>query len=185
MIFTLIRDILSNFLLGLTALVVLVLAQINPVAKNNPDSAKPPGQIAVTIVWKAGPYDIDLWTSGPGQDKATGYSNRSGKVFSLLRDDLGTNDGAVPFNMENAYAREVPPGEYVVNIHAYSIPEPMMVHIEVALGSGDSMRLLVKTDMEIKPKQERTVIRFTLDAHGDLVPESESQVFKGLRSTGK
>lgn len=165
-----------NMLLGLTALVVLVLAQINPVAKDNPDTLPPPGNIAVLMCWPAGALDVDLWLGAPG-DKSVGYSRKSGTVWALLRDDMGIVNDISPINCESAFARATPAGEYVVNIHGYSLPETLPVHIEVSL----SGRLLVSTNMDLKPHQERTVVRFTLDASGTIVPGSQSQVFKGLR----
>lgn len=176
----LVRDLLMNMLLGLTALVVLVLAQINPVAKDNPDALPPPGNIAVLACWPAGALDVDLWTTGPGQEKSTGYPPglRSGRVWALLRDDMGTVNDDSPYNCENAFARVTPAGEYIINIHGYSIPDTTKVYIDVSLNGN----LLMKTSMDLKPKQERTVVRFTLDGQGQVVPGSQSQVFKGLRS---
>lgn len=178
MIFTLIRDILSNFLLGLTALVVLVLAQINPIAKNQ-ESLPPPGTIAVLACWPPGPTDVDLWVSDPKDTKSVGYSRKSGLVWSLLRDDMGIVNDDSPINCESAFARSTPAGEYVVNIHGYSIPGDLVtVHIEVALNGA----LLAKADMDVRARQERTVIRFKLDGEGNLVPNSENRVFKAIRS---
>jgi hypothetical protein len=177
-IFTLIRDILSNFLLGLTALVVLVLAQINPVAKNQ-ESLPPPGTIAVLACWPPGPVDVDLWVSDPKDTKSVGYSRKSGLVWSLLRDDMGIVNDDSPINCESAFARSTPAGEYVVNIHGYSIPGDLVtVHIEVALNGA----FLTKADMDVRARQERTVIRFKLDGEGNLVPNSENRVFKAIRS---
>ncbi len=176
-IFTLIRDILSNFLLGLTALVVLVLAQINPVARGNPDALPPPGNIAVLVCWPSGPIDVDTWLGAPN-DKPVGYSRKSGTVWALLRDDMGTVNDVSPTNCESAFARATPAGEYGINLHGYSLPGTVNVHVEISLNGS----LLVSTNMDVKPKQERTVIRFTLDGKGDLVSGSESKVFKELRS---
>ncbi|MGO4560953.1 hypothetical protein [Mesorhizobium sp. 2RAF21] len=175
------RDLLMNMLLGLTALVVLVLAQINPAAKSN-EETKPPGNIAVMISWPVGPIDVDLWVTGPGEPVAVGYSNKQGKLWSLLRDDMGTTGDVSPINMENAFARATPAGEYVVNVHGYSLPTgPVPVYVEASLNG----RLLVKTNIDLQPKQERTVIRFRLDGEGRLIEGSENRVFKPLREVGK
>jgi hypothetical protein len=176
----LVRDLLMNMLLGLTALVVLVLAQINPAAKDNPDALPPPGTLAVLVAWPEGAIDVDTWVKSPDDDKPAGYPQglKSRKYCALLRDDLGTTNDGGPFNAENVFCRSLPAGEYIVNIHGFAIPGPVMVHIEVALNGS----LLVKTDMEIRAKQERTVVRFTLDGRGMVVPGSQSQVFKALRS---
>jgi hypothetical protein len=174
----LVRDLLMNMLLGLTALVVLVLAQINPIAKNQ-ESLPPPGTIAVLACWPPGPIDVDVWVSDPKDTKPVGYSRKSGLVWSLLRDDMGIVNDDSPINCESAFARSTPAGEYVVNIHGYSILGPSVsVHVEVALNGN----FLTKADMGLRPKQERTVIRFKLDGQGNLVPGSENKVFKQLRS---
>lgn len=173
----LVRDLLMNMLLGLTALVVLVLAQINPVAKDNPQTIPPPGNIAVLMCWAPGPTDVDLWLGAPG-DKSVGYSRKSGLVWALLRDDMGIVNDVSPINCESGFARATPAGEFVVNIHGYSLPDTMAVHIEVSLNG----MLLVSTNMDLRPKQERTVVRFTLDGKGTIVPGSINQVYRGLRS---
>jgi hypothetical protein len=176
-IFTLIRDILSNFLLGLTALVVLVLAQINPIAKNQ-ESLPPPGTIAVQACWPNGPTDVDLWVFGPKDDKAIGYSRKSGPVWSLLFDDMGVVNDDGPTNCEDAFARSTPAGEYIINVHGYSLQEPLTVSVKISLNGS----LLDKTSLDVRPKQERTVLRFKLDGQGKLVAGSENRVFKAIRS---
>lgn len=170
-------DLLLSLVSLLLSSLFFVLLSVNPPAKPNPDSLPPPGNIAVLVCWAPGPVDVDLWLGAPG-DKSVGYSRKSGTIWALLRDDMGIVNDVSPINCESAFARATPAGEYVVNIHGYSLPETLPVHIEVSL----SGRLLVSTDMALKPKQERTIIRFTLDAKGDLVPGSQSQVFKPLRS---
>ncbi|WP_192248423.1 hypothetical protein [Mesorhizobium caraganae] len=180
MTFTLIRDILSNFLLGLTALVVLVLAQINPIAKNNPDSTKPPGDIMVCITWQ-GESDVDLWGGAPGQKKATGYANKNGEVLDLVRDDLGKDANTRP-RTECQFARGLPDGRWVFGIHGYHIVDPdVVVHAEIRLGGELGFSLLLERDLTIKQAQERTIAQFRL-AGGKLVPGSVNEVYVRLRS---
>lgn len=174
-LFNSMRDMYSNVTLILAAVIVIVLTQVNPKAKDNPDTLPPPGSIAVLACWPAGPIDVDLWLGAP-DDKAVGYSRKSGEVWALLRDDMGTVNDASPVNCESAFARVTPAGEYVINIHGYSLPTgPVSVHVEVALNGS----LLAKTDMEIKLRQERTVLRFTLDGQGRV--SSSNTVFKPIR----
>jgi len=142
--------------------------------------------MAVSISWEPGPLDVDLWVTGPGQDIATGYSHKAGKLWSLLRDDLGTANDDSPINQENAFARETPAGEWVVNVHGFSIDHPVQVYVEIALGrSAEGMVLLYKGTVTIKPKQEITVQRFRLDMDGNVVRGSENHVYKELRSANK
>jgi hypothetical protein len=53
--------------------------------------------------------DVDLWVEAPG-DRPVGYSNKSGQIFSLLRDDLGKSQDITDFNYEIAYSRGMPAG---------------------------------------------------------------------------
>ncbi|MGY2995435.1 hypothetical protein [Mesorhizobium sp. URHB0026] len=164
----------GNLLIGL---LVVVFLSMNPPAKKNPDTLPPPGNIAVLMCWAPGPTDVDLWLGAPG-DKSVGYSRKSGTVWALLRDDMGIVNDVSPINCESAFARATPAGEYVVNIHGYSLPETATIHIEVSLNGS----LLVSTNLDLKPRQERTVVRFTLDGKGMIVPGTQSQVYQPLRS---
>lgn len=178
-------DVLLVLTFVLSAFAFLVLPQINPPA----DAAKsipPPGNLAISIAWPAGNDDVDLWATGPGQDIATGYSHKAGKLISLLRDDLGITNDASPINAENAFARETPAGEYAINIHGFRLTGPVMVHVEVALGrSAEAMTLLVSAEILVQPGQEITVIRFRLDGDGNVIRGSENRVFRPLREAGK
>ncbi|MCG7507044.1 hypothetical protein [Mesorhizobium retamae] len=172
-------DLLGVLSAALLAFVYLMLPLINEPSKAQ-DNIPPPGNIAVLACWQTGDIDVDLWTDAPGQKAATGYSNKSGAVWSLLRDDLGQENDSGPSNCESAFARATPAGEFVVNLHGYSLPTgPVTVHVEIAING----RLLLSRDIEIKPKQERTVVRFTLGENGQVV--SSNEVFKPLRSTVK
>lgn len=181
MIHILFRDLLLSMLLRLTALVVFLVMAVHPEAARDADRVAPPGSIAVSIAWDPGPGDVDLWVMGPG-DGPTYYKRRAGKVFSLLRDDRGDDGDSSPANFENAYSRSLVPGEYVVNVHGYSISGKKRVHVEVALGkTADQVKTLVSTDVEVSPGQELTVVRFRLDADGNVVPGSVHRAFKSLR----
>lgn len=173
-------DVLLVLTIVLASFVFLALPQLNPPAKDAQD-VKSAGVIAVVATWPEGPHDVDLWVSAPG-DIPVGYARKAGKIWSLLRDDLGSVGDTSPINMENAFARATPAGEYVVNIHGYSLKHgPIPVHVEISLNGS----LLVKADMDLAPKQERTVIRFRLDGNGGIVADSVSRVFQPLRSAKK
>lgn len=181
MIFTLIRDILSNFLLGLTALVVLVLAQINPLAKDSQDTVKPPGELMACIYW-TGRNDVDIWGGSPDDPKGVGYARKNGETIDLVRDDLGLVD--VP-HFECEFARQLPDGRFVFNAHGYSITDKSVsVHAEIRLGGAGGFKLLYETTLDIRQKQERTIAQFRL-ADGKVVPDSLNTVFVPLRSAGK
>jgi len=179
------RDILLNMLLGLVAVVVITLASLNPKASPS-DAAAAPGNVAVMARWDEGPYDIDLWVRAPG-DRPVGYSNRGGKVFNLLRDDLGLAGDSTPFNTEDAFSRGIPDGEYVVNVHAYKAAVlPIVVHVEVRIAEPGAAPLLVLSEkVELaREGQEKTVARFRVK-NGMVVPGSVNNVFVPLRSGNK
>lgn len=179
------RDLWMNCMAFCLLILILILPFINDPAKNTPNPP-PPGNLAVMITWAPGPIDVDLWLTGPGQDIATGYSHKGGKLISLLRDDLGTTNDASPVNVENAFARETPAGEYAINVHCFSCYGPTEVYVEVALGrSAAGMHLIFRGSVTINPKEERTVIRFRLDNNINVVPGSVNHAFRELRGANK
>ncbi|WP_202034452.1 hypothetical protein [Rhizobium rhizogenes] len=175
----LIRDLLMNMLLGLVALVVLVLAQVHSATDSDPISQ--PGNLITTINWPAGNDDVDLWVSY-SDDFAVGYSNKSGKVWSLLRDDRGMVDDFSGLNFESAFTRGLPDGEYAINVRCYSCAAPPVpVAVEVRLADGST---IWKGMIDIlKDGQERTAIRFRI-ASGAVVADSANQVFKQMKRRG-
>ncbi len=180
-LFNSMRDMYSNVTLILTAVIVIVLTQVNPKAKPTEESAKPPGSLMACIYW-SNHNDIDLWGKSPDDDKAVGYSRKSGKTIDLVRDDLGT-DNAPHFECE--FARALPDGRWTFNAHGYSINDPVVsVHAEIRLSGPDGFKLLFETTLDIRQKQERTIAQFRM-VGGQVVPDSLNQVFAPLRSAGK
>lgn len=181
---TLFRDFLFIGLLGFVALVVWMLPHLNPPTES--ETATPPGSMSVSIAWEAGPIDVDLWLLAPGQATATGYSNRGGLVFNLLRDDLGIAGDTTPVNFEHAYSRGHPAGEYIVNVHGFNVPAGGVdVSVEVRKGEfGERQVQLFSKVVHVRHKQELTVVRFALDADGEIVPGSVNRVFQAIRAVG-
>jgi hypothetical protein len=130
--------------------------------------------------------DVDLWVRAPG-DVPVGYSNKSGKVFNLLRDDLGKAQDMTDYNYEVAYSRGDPAGEYIVNAHMYrgvnvAYPVPVKITVNVKRDSSKTATPVATTTVELrKANQELTALRFRLDSNGELVPGSVNSLFKGLR----
>jgi hypothetical protein len=174
--------------LSIAFIFILLFALFASIPKKNESEfkANPPGNLVVTIVWPVGNSDVDLWVLGPGEPRAVGYSRKSGKLFDLLRDDLGLVPDATGANFENAYTRGVVPGEYTINIHAYRCPTlPQVVNVEIGMNAGNNsqMRVLVTTSVTlIHQGQELTAIRFYLEKDGTIRPGSMHRVFKPLRS---
>ena len=153
------------------------------------EGIKPPGAVMVEVRWPDdNPSDVDLWVQAPG-DVPVGYSNKGGAIFNLLRDDLGRILDATGMNYENSFSRGIVPGEYTVNLHAYRaerLPIPCKVVVSVQGQSDPVMRQILATEVTLtREGQERTALRFRLDAAGALVPGSVGSVFRPLREGGK
>lgn len=173
-------DMLIAYSFVLTATLFFLIPNINPPIKPV-DSMKPAGQIAVSVCWPKGTDDVDTWAMAPGEPKPVGYLNRTGKIWSLLLDNRGEVGGKSPANCEAMFARDLPAGEYTINVFGFAVYQPISVHIDIGISTGgDSMHTLAKTDVMISSRQERTVIRFMVDDKGQIVPGSVNQVFKPL-----
>lgn len=181
------RDLLLILLCG--SLVVLGLALLNIVeVQESKDTTVPPGNLSVLATWEQGQdWDVDLWLSGPGEGTAVGYSNKSGLLWDLLRDDLGARPDVTPLNFETAYTRGVKAGEYRVNLHCFRCPStPVEVLIEIAINDGKAgksgLRPLFNTKVTLKNGEEKTAARFKLTGDGKIEPDSLNSIFKPLRS---
>jgi hypothetical protein len=180
------RDML--FLLVFAYLVVgaVALAHVRK-QQEETSGAAPPGSVIVEIHWDDKiDADIDLWVQAPG-DVPVGYSNKSGVIFNLVRDDLGHSGDPVSMNYEIAYGRGLWPGEYTVNAHLYRTVDnrfPISVRATVSVHDPDGhvRRILESTVELVFQGQETTVFRFKLDEKGYLIAGSANRIHKQLRS---
>lgn len=183
------RDLITLALAGFVVCVILILPHINPAkARPRPEGLEPPGNVVVELRWPDPiDADVDLWVQGPG-DVPVGYSNKGGRLFNLLRDDLGLRGDVSGLNYEVSYSRGILAGEYVVNVHLYRnpsqvLPVPVTIVASVKPSVGDSARQLVARTIELEREGiERTVFRFRLDEHGALVPGSVHDLDVPLRA---
>lgn len=176
MIRTLIQDVLLAMLLGVAATIMFILPSVNPASTEQ--QLSPPGNLIASITWPAGEDDVDLWVSY-ADEYAVGYSNRSTKIWSLLRDDRGNTEDTTPINMEAAFSRGLPDGEYAINVRCYAcLAAPVPVAVEVRLAEGGTV-WSGQVDI-LKNGQERTAIRFRV-ADGQVVADSANQVFKQMK----
>jgi len=167
-------DLAMLMALGFFAMLVFLLPWINPPTES--DTISPPGNLIITVSWPPSDYDVDLWVKGPGEMRPVGYSNQSGKLFNLLRDDLGRPDEEL--NFENAFSRGLPDGEYIINLHCYkcygiSKAKPLPVRVDVRLKrDGWSARPLAQTTVTLTAQgEERTAMRFFI-RNGEFDPNS-------------
>ena len=186
------RDLLTLCLCGFVVCLVLIMPHIRPAsAAKTADSSSTPGNVMIEASWPPEvDADVDLWVQGPG-DIPVGYSNKSGGLFNLLRDDLGHVLDVSGMNYEVSYSRGLLAGEYTVNLHLYRnlskrTPVPAKVLVSVKRDAqGPSQQILV-TDIDLgREGQEITVFRFTLDGAGSLVPNSVNNLQRPLRSGSK
>jgi hypothetical protein len=185
------RDVITLALLGFVALVIIMLPHINPpLKKDEAKSIDPPGNVIVEARWDDGvDADIDLWVQGP-EDVPVGYSNLSGQLFSLLRDDIGKRNDASELNYENSYSRGIRPGEYIVNLHMYfnrastwPIKAKVLVSLVKTRGTSRYTEQILVSDVNLtRLGEEQTVFRFKLDKDGNLVKSSVNAAEKLLRT---
>ena len=185
---TVFRDVIMLALAGFVAIVLLLLPFINPEAKQAAGEAKAPGNVIVEIQWPDGlDADVDLWVQAPN-DVPVGYSNKGGKIFNLLRDDLGKASDITDLNYEMSYSRGILPGEYTVNVHMYrgvgvTYPIPVRVVVSVKRSPNDETKQILTTQVKLRREnQELTAFRFRLDDDGQLVPGSVHSLFRELRT---
>ena len=183
---TVFRDVILLALSGFVAVVLLLLPHLHPPLEAK--EATPPGNVVIEINWPAEiDADVDLWVEAPG-DRPVGYSNKGGRIFNLLRDDLGQFRDITNVNYEVAYSRGVVAGEYTINLHLYRnkssvVPVPVTVVASVKRSNGANLKRLTSSRVELAyTGEEITVIRFALTKTGAIVPGSMHQLFKPLRS---
>lgn len=178
------RDLLFCMILGLVLFLGIFMLLVN-ITQAKEESAKSPGTMEAMIMWDAGPQDVDLWSYSGGEDRPIGFSNKTGKVWDLLRDDLGTSndDPDFPLNLETAYARTVKPGRYAFNVMCWRCATfPVKVRLEIRITRNGNPRSLLTATVELtKPGQEITVTAFDLDAHDAIVPGSANNVFFAMQ----
>ncbi len=135
--------------------------------------------------------DVDVWLLSPDDEVPTGYSHRTGRTWSLLRDDLGTSNDKTDRNYENAFARGAPSGDYVVNVKLFKVrdgrtPEvPVEVRVTkrhqdgrmepLATGGIADNEGVFRVTLR-QEEEEVTVVRFRLDEKGALVPDSVNNI---------
>lgn len=183
------NEFLWTLFICFVVLVVVLISDIrNKQTSEKTSDEVQAGSISVYAYWQDGiDLDIDLHLSSPSGDHVY-FAKLSGKIWNLLRDDLGkTNDAGVR-NFENAYARGLPAGEYVVNIHAYRGAQdmyPAEVEGEVVItanpAAGKGAQKVVKQKVTLyRTGEETTLVRFSIDGNGNVVPDSVNHIFKSL-----
>ena len=168
-------DILFNALLGFAVMLFIAFALIRPEARTGIVDTK--AEVIITVTWPDNNEDdIDTYVQEPSGDVVWYHAMQKGLV-TLDRDDRGsyldeiTVDGEtvrVPLNQETVTVRGVVPGEYVVNVYHYLNPSAAAVPVTVKVEKINPTLTVVYYDTVLlrKAGDERTAVRFTLDAQG-------------------
>lgn len=167
------RRVATVFIDVLFALVmVLVLLPHEPEAEDA--QIESPGTLIIQIEWASDrDVGVDLWVKSPG-DYPVGYSNKGGRVFNLLRDDLGHTGDYSKVNFEVAFTRGLPDGEYAVTVHLFNVrgdtaPMPVSAQASLTPKAGDKPIQLWQRDIVLlSVGQEITLARMTFVA-GSLI----------------
>jgi hypothetical protein len=171
---TVLNDILFVFLLGLATIIFAMIYHLNPPGEEEKEEVKSPGNLIAELRWFPDDLncDVDLWVQGPGS-YPVGYSNLRGRVWNLLRDDLGHGanyNDYLGLNYEHAFTRGFIPGNYTVNAHLYRCKHtPVQIKLQVMFIGKKTGKKIIHTGeyMMTRHGQELTLIRFTLDEHGN------------------
>ena len=177
---------------GFILMTVLMLSLVNPPAKSAQTAGEQaPGNVIIEAQWADSlDADVDLWVKAPG-DKPVGYSNKSGAVFNLLRDDLGQAQDITDNNYEVAYSRGIPAGEYIANIHMYrgihvTYPVTVKVVARAKPAAEEAAQELATATVQLRHENDQvTAFRFQLDGHGRLVAGSRNSIYKELRTAAQ
>lgn len=181
------RDVFLNALLSFVLLVVLLMFYVHPEAQEETEQDLSPGNVILEISWPSDRnVDVDMWAQAPG-DTPVGYSALAGKVMNLLRDDLGHQSDLSNVNLENAYSRGIPDGEYCLNVHHYrpdnAGPIEVACIVRVRETANAPAKQILSTTVTLRgPGEEKTAFRFKLK-DGKLVDGSVHSIFKPLRSS--
>lgn len=157
---------LRDFLIivaGLFMLTTMMLLIQHKSRKSADGAVDSPGQLVVTVTWPEGDNDVDVWLTGPGEPHPVGFHAPNGRLWNLLRDDLGKDNDPMPGNFENAYTRGEPAGLYVVNVHCFrcaTFPIPVTVELREKAEDGTTVQIaLAKVNLD-HDKQEKTAFQF-------------------------
>ena len=189
---TLFRDALMGVLGALVVAIIILVFHINDPKKKDEENERARGNVRVEVIWDQNTnVDIDTWVQAPG-DTPVGYSNLNGRVFNLVRDDLGSYADLTEMNYEVAFSRGIPAGEWTINLHWFSnaqgaVEVPVKVLITMKKDDGEVSKTAPLTIMSKhvilkRVGQEVTVIRFTTDEEHNVDTTSFTTNLKALRA---
>lgn len=130
------KDMILNTLCAMIVIVVLLMALVNPVAKNDVGDIAQPGQMYVTLSWPGNNnVDVDLVVRDPSGEVVF-FRHSHGRHLTLSKDDRGTLDDDTDLNFEYLFSRSLPDGYYTINAIGFGLNEgnlPVEVTLEVMM----------------------------------------------------
>jgi hypothetical protein len=187
-------DLLFNALLGFVFMFAMAFMMISDPEKSGNIDSK--AEMLITIRWPDNhPDDVDAVIEDP-RGELVWYYNRDSGLMHLDRDDRGLFADQIeiagatvrnPLNQETVTVRGIQAGEYVVNLLHFkaNYNEPLDVSVKVEK-LNPSVSVIYYGEHQLNGSgDEKTAIRFTLDAKGNLV--NTNQIPKELltRATSK
>ncbi len=188
------RDVLFNVLGVLAIMVVILIMLPKKPEEESREQDRSRGNIRVEVFWPNDiDADIDLWGSAPGLP-SVGYSNMSGVVLNLVRDDLGNYADISGINYEVMFSRGLPPGNWFFNLHWYGsagvyreIPVRVIITYKKNDGAASKeapKQIIATTVILRKVHEEITIVGFSIDAEGNIIPGSMNSRFRALKPSG-
>ena len=175
-----ITAVLFKIIQALTFFFTLSVIFMNPVMKKG--IIDPKAEYIITVTWPDNdPNDIDTWVEEP-DGNLVWFQNKEAGLIHLDRDDRGNINDVLtingqtiqnPLNQEVVTVRGTVVGEYVVNIVYYASPEdnnkPVPVKVRVDKVNPQLEVIYYESMTMDKVGDEKTAVRFTIDADGRLV----------------
>ena len=179
-------DLLFNILVGFAFLFIIAFLLIKPEAKKEDFNRR--AEFVVVMEWdNDASGDIDLYVEDPtGKQVSFRYHNHN--YMHLDKDDLGAmNDtvvnadgsiSTVKINREVVTIRGIIKGEYIINVHYYSLrsydkinPKKSVVTVRVELHKANPYSIMWAGEKTFSHRgQEETFLRFRLDKDGKVLP---------------
>lgn len=183
-------DLMTTMFFAFAVIVVMLIPLIHEVTQQKETVEQPPtqGNLTVELYWNDDVnVDVDLWLRASADGIPVGYSNKGGVVFNLLRDDVGTQVDLSGRNMEIAYSRGLPDGEYIINAHLFSVRDSSNVPLPIKLlvsyrrdDNGVNQQLFLIDSVLKHYGEEKTLARFNVK-NGEFVASSLNSLFEPIR----
>lgn len=177
-------DLLFNTLLGFSLLFFISIMFMNPITQLGNVNFK--AEYIITVTWPDNqPDDIDIWVQDPNQNLLS-YRNSDVGWLHLDRDDQGDLNDKIfidgvetvyPINQEVVTIRGIVSGEYIVNLQYYKsvTATPVVATVKIEKVNPSLKVVFVDKVTLEREDDETTVLRFNLDANGEVASISHLQ----------